>query len=284
MDFKVADLDLADFGRTEISLAEHEMPGLMAMRERYGDSKPLAGARIAGLAAHDDPDRGPHRDAGRARRRGALGLLQHLLHPGPRRGGRRGGPERHRRRPRRACPVFAWKGETLEEYWWCTQQILMWPERATVRQHDPRRRWRRHDARPPRRRDGEVRRRAGPRLGQEPRAEGRLRGPQRLARREQGPLDQDRRRDQGRHRGDHHRRAPPLRHDEGGLAALPGHQRQRLGHQVASSTTSTAAATRSSTASTAPPTSSSAARSRSSAATATSARAAPSRCAARVPA
>ena len=48
MDFKVADLNLADFGRTEISLAEHEMPGLMAMRERYADSKPLAGARIAG--------------------------------------------------------------------------------------------------------------------------------------------------------------------------------------------------------------------------------------------
>ena len=47
MDFKVADLSLADYGRTEINLAEHEMPGLMAMRERYGDSKPLAGARIA---------------------------------------------------------------------------------------------------------------------------------------------------------------------------------------------------------------------------------------------
>ena len=48
MDFKVADLSLADSGRTEITLAEHEMPGLMAMRERFGDSKPLAGARIAG--------------------------------------------------------------------------------------------------------------------------------------------------------------------------------------------------------------------------------------------
>ena len=48
MDFKVADLTLADYGRTEISLAEHEMPGLMAMRERYGADKPLAGARIAG--------------------------------------------------------------------------------------------------------------------------------------------------------------------------------------------------------------------------------------------
>ena len=48
MDYRVADLNLADFGRKEIALAEHEMPGLMAMRERYGDSKPLAGARIAG--------------------------------------------------------------------------------------------------------------------------------------------------------------------------------------------------------------------------------------------
>src|ERR671929_1141031 len=48
MDFKVADLALADFGRTEITLAEHEMPGLMAMRERYGQTKPLAGAKIAG--------------------------------------------------------------------------------------------------------------------------------------------------------------------------------------------------------------------------------------------
>ena len=48
MDFKVADLGLADFGRTEITLAEHEMPGLMAMRERYRESKPLAGAKIAG--------------------------------------------------------------------------------------------------------------------------------------------------------------------------------------------------------------------------------------------
>ena len=48
MDFKVADLSLADYGRMEIKLAEHEMPGLMAMRARYGDSKPLAGARIAG--------------------------------------------------------------------------------------------------------------------------------------------------------------------------------------------------------------------------------------------
>ena len=90
MDFKVADLSLADFGRTEITLAEHEMPGLMAMRERYGDAKPLRRRPDRGLAAHDRADRGADRDARRARRRGALGVLQHLLDPGPRgRGGRR---------------------------------------------------------------------------------------------------------------------------------------------------------------------------------------------------
>jgi adenosylhomocysteinase len=57
MDYKVADLSLADFGRTEISLAEHEMPGLMAMRERYGNRAAPQGRQGCGLAAHDDPDR-----------------------------------------------------------------------------------------------------------------------------------------------------------------------------------------------------------------------------------
>ena len=153
MDFKVADLTLADFGRTEITLAEHEMPGLMAMRERYGDSQAARRRPDRRLAAHDDPDRRAHRDAGRARRRGPLGLLQHLLHPGPRRRGRRGRPDGTADDPQ-GVPVFAWKGETLEEYWWCTQQILAGPGRP-VRQHDPRRRRRRHPARPPRRRGRE---------------------------------------------------------------------------------------------------------------------------------
>ena len=88
-DYRVADLSLAPFGRKEMILAEHEMPGLMALRREFGESKPLAGARISGLVAHDDPDGGAHRDADNSRRRGALGELQHLLDPGPRRRGRR---------------------------------------------------------------------------------------------------------------------------------------------------------------------------------------------------
>jgi hypothetical protein len=86
LDFKVADLSLAEFGRNEIELAEHEMPGLMAMRSEYGKSQPLKGARVTG-SLHmtvQTADRCPDRDAGGARRRGALGLLQHLLHAGPR--------------------------------------------------------------------------------------------------------------------------------------------------------------------------------------------------------
>ena len=73
-DFKVADLSLAAFGRKEIQLAEHEMPGLMAIRAEFAASQPLRGRADHRLAAHDDPDRGAHRDAHRARRAGALGV------------------------------------------------------------------------------------------------------------------------------------------------------------------------------------------------------------------
>ena len=83
--YHVADLTLADWGRKEIRIAETEMPGLMAIREEFAKAQPLKGARIAGIAAHDDPDRGAGRDAAGARRRRALGLVQHLLDPGPRR-------------------------------------------------------------------------------------------------------------------------------------------------------------------------------------------------------
>ncbi len=72
-DFKVADLSLAEFGRKEIRLAEHEMPGLMSIRREFQDAQPLRGRADHRLAAHDDPDRGADRDARRARRRGALG-------------------------------------------------------------------------------------------------------------------------------------------------------------------------------------------------------------------
>lgn len=127
MDYKVADLSLADFGRTEIQLAEHEMPGLMAMRERYGDSKPLAGARIAG-SLHMTIQTAVLIETltalGAEVRWASCNIFSTQDHAaaavavGP--NGTVDDPS--------GVPVFAWKGETLEEYWWCTQQILMWPE------------------------------------------------------------------------------------------------------------------------------------------------------------
>jgi adenosylhomocysteinase len=126
MEFKVADLGLADFGRTEIALAEHEMPGLMAMRERYGDSKPLAGARIAGslhmtiqtavlietLVALGADVRWASCNIFSTQDHAAAAVVV--------------GPHGTADDPQ-GVPVFAWKGESLEEYWWCTQQILDWP-------------------------------------------------------------------------------------------------------------------------------------------------------------
>jgi adenosylhomocysteinase len=126
MDFKVADLGLADFGRTEITLAEHEMPGLMAMRARYADSQPLAGARIAGslhmtiqtavlietLVALGAEVRWASCNIFSTQDHAAAAVVV--------------GPDGTADDPQ-GVPVFAWKGETLEEYWWCTQQILIWP-------------------------------------------------------------------------------------------------------------------------------------------------------------
>ena len=128
--FKVKDLGLADFGRNEIRLAEHEMPGLMALRTRYAGKKPLAGAKIMGslhmtvqtavlietltelgadvrwvscniFSTQDTP---PRRSSSAVRRRAARWPI------------------------RRGTPVFAWKGETLAEYWWCTVEALEWPD------------------------------------------------------------------------------------------------------------------------------------------------------------
>jgi adenosylhomocysteinase len=127
MDFKVADLSLADFGRTEISLAEHEMPGLMAMRERYGDSKPLAGARIAG-SLHMTIQTAVLIETlvalGAEVRWASCNIFSTQDHAAA---AVAVGPDGTVDAPA-GVPVFAWKGETLEEYWWCTQQILMWPE------------------------------------------------------------------------------------------------------------------------------------------------------------
>ena len=125
--FKVADLSLAEFGRKEIRLAEQEMPGLMAIREEYKGKTAARRRADHGLAAHDGADRRADRDARRPRRRRALGVVQHLLDAGSRRGGRRGRRTGTVENPK-GVPVFAWKGETLEEYWWCTEQALMWPD------------------------------------------------------------------------------------------------------------------------------------------------------------
>jgi adenosylhomocysteinase len=125
MDFKVADLSLADYGRTEIKLAEHEMPGLMAMRERYGADKPLAGARIAGslhMTIQTAVLIETLVDLGAEVRWASCNIFSTQDHAAAAIVvGREGTPE-----DPKGVPVFAWKGETLEEYWECTQQILDW--------------------------------------------------------------------------------------------------------------------------------------------------------------
>ena len=132
MDFKVADLTLADFGRTEISLAEHEMPGLMAMRERYADSKPLAGARIAG-SLHMTVQTAVLIETlvalGAEVRWASCNIFSTQDHAAA---AVAVGPTGTLEEPA-GVPVFAWKGESLEEYWWCTQQILRWPDAPTGR-------------------------------------------------------------------------------------------------------------------------------------------------------
>ena len=117
-DFKVADLSLAEFGRKEIELAEHEMPGLMALRERHGTTKPLTGARITGslhmtiqtavlietLVALGAEVRWASCNIFSTQDHAAAAIAD------------------------AGIPVFAWKGETLEEYWECTERALRWPD------------------------------------------------------------------------------------------------------------------------------------------------------------
>jgi len=121
-DFKVADLSLAAFGRKEISLAEHEMPGLMALREEYGDRQPLAGARIAG-SLHMTVQTAVLIETltalGADVRWVSCNIFSTQDHAAAAIAVGQGTPERPQ-----GVPVFAWKGETLEEYWWCTQQLF----------------------------------------------------------------------------------------------------------------------------------------------------------------
>ncbi len=116
-DYKVADISLADFGRKEIAIAETEMPGLMALREKFGEEKPLAGARITGslhmtiqtavlietLVALGAQVRWCSCNIFSTQDHAAAAIAAGDI------------------------PVYAWKGETLEEYWWCTEQVINWP-------------------------------------------------------------------------------------------------------------------------------------------------------------
>ncbi|MGH9246419.1 MAG: adenosylhomocysteinase [Acidimicrobiales bacterium] len=129
-DYKVADLSLAPFGRKEIELAEHEMPGLMALRGQYADTQPLGGARVTGslhmtvqtavlietLVALGAQVRWASCNIFSTQDHAAAAVVV--------------GPDGTIDRPR-GVPVFAWKGETLEEYWWCTEQALRWPESSS---------------------------------------------------------------------------------------------------------------------------------------------------------
>src|SRR3954454_23915458 len=127
VDFKVADLSQADYGRAEMTLAEHEMPGLMALREKYGAEQPLKGARITG-SLHMTIQTAVLIETlttlGAEVRWASCNIFSTQDHAaaavvvGP-----NGTPE-----DPQGVPVFAWKGETLEEYWWCTEQALRWPE------------------------------------------------------------------------------------------------------------------------------------------------------------
>src|SRR3954454_9397706 len=125
-DFKVADLSLAEFGRKEISLAEHEMPGLMAMRAQHGETKPLTGARITGslhMTVQTAVLIETLVELGADVRWASCNIFSTQDHAaaaiavGP-----NGTPD-----DPQGVPVYAWKGETLEEYWWCTEQVLRWP-------------------------------------------------------------------------------------------------------------------------------------------------------------
>ena len=124
--FKVADLSLADFGRREIRLAEHEMPGLMAVRAEYAESQPLAGARITG-SLHMTIQTAVLIETlvalGAQVRWASCNIFSTQDHAAA---AVAVGPDGTPDDPR-GIPVFAWKGETLEEYWWCTEQALTWP-------------------------------------------------------------------------------------------------------------------------------------------------------------
>ena len=126
-DFRVADLGLAGFGRKEIDLAEHEMPGLMELRRRHGTEKPLAGARISGslhMTVQTAVLIETLVDLGAQVRWASCNIFSTQDHAAAAVAvGRDGTADEPA-----GVPVFAWKGETLEEYWWATDRMLTWPD------------------------------------------------------------------------------------------------------------------------------------------------------------
>jgi adenosylhomocysteinase len=126
-DYRVADLSLAPFGRKEIHLAEHEMPGLRWMRKQYGPSKPLKGARISGslhMTIQTAVLIETLVELGAEVRWASCNIFSTQDHAAA---AVAVGPNGTEKDPQ-GVPVFAWKGETLEEYWWCTEQMMTWPD------------------------------------------------------------------------------------------------------------------------------------------------------------
>ena len=241
-DYKVADMALADWGRKEMRIAETEMPGLMALREKYGQAKPLTGARITGslhMTIQTAVLIETLVELGAEVRWCSCNIFSTQDHAAA-------------AIAAAGVPVFAWKGETLEEYWWCTEQVLNWPDGrgpnmilddggdATLLVH----------------------------MGVEYEKAGAVPAPtaddneewtailgvlRRQFERDNQPLAQGRQGHQGRLRGDHHRRASALRDGQGrDCCSRPSTSTTRS--PSPSSTTSTAAGSPWSTASSAPPT------------------------------
>ncbi|WP_406265168.1 adenosylhomocysteinase [Nocardia sp. NBC_00881] len=127
IDYKVADLSLAEFGRKEIRLAEHEMPGLMALRREYADVRPLQGARISGslhMTVQTAVLIETLTSLGAEVRWASCNIFSTQDHAAA---AVVVGPHGTVDEPK-GTPVFAWKGETLEEYWWAAEQMLTWPD------------------------------------------------------------------------------------------------------------------------------------------------------------
>ena len=245
-DFKVADLSLAEFGRKEITLAEHEMPGLMAIRREYAAAQPLAGARITGslhMTIQTAVLIETLTSLGAEVRWCSCNIFSTQDHAAA---AVAVGPDGTPESPS-GVPVFAWKGETLEEYWWCTDRALRWPGEESDPAHP-----------------GGPSQSEGPNMilddggdatlfvhkGTEYEAAGAVPGvggPESSDSEEfqvvlsllhtfaggrPAALDEDRPGHQGRHRGDHDRCAPALPDGGERRAPVPGDQCQRLGDQV----------------------------------------------------